>query len=38
MNLIILLSIPVVLMTIVTIYALVTERKIKKTNSSEATA
>jgi len=38
MNLIILLSIPVVIMTIVVIYALVSERKIKKSNRPEATA
>jgi len=38
MNLIILLSIPFVMMTIVVIYALVTEKKIKKTNKPEAMA
>ena len=38
MNLIILLSIPFVLMTIVTIYALVSERKIKKSHKPEAIA
>jgi len=38
MNLIILLSIPTVIMTIVGIYALVTEYKIKKSNKTEADA
>jgi len=38
MNLIVLLSIPFVLMTIVGIYALVTERKIKKSDKPEAMA
>jgi len=38
MNLILLLSIPTVLMTIVTIYFLVTEKKSKKADSSEAIA
>jgi len=38
MNLIILLSIPTVMMIIVTIYALVTEKKSKKADSSEAIA
>jgi len=38
MNLIILLAIPAVIVTIIGIYALVTERKINKTNGSEAAA
>jgi len=38
MNLIILLAIPAVIITIIGIYALVSERKIKKTDSSAAAA
>jgi len=38
MNLIILLSIPVVIMPFVVIYALVSEYKIKKSNKTEAVA
>jgi hypothetical protein len=38
MNLIVLLSIPVVIMTVITIYALVLERKDKKADRPEAIA
>ena len=38
MNLIILLSIPTIIMTIIGIYAIVSEKKDKKANSPEAIA
>jgi hypothetical protein len=38
MNLIVLLSIPTIIMTVITIYALVSERKDKKADRPEAIA